>query len=100
MTEVNFENLPYHDFIGLRVSVKNSNCKEFVGVSGNVIDETKNTLKLVCADGKVRILPKNVCEFVFEIPQGRALVVGKDIVGRPEDRVSRIRKKVKVVKLA
>jgi ribonuclease P protein subunit POP4 len=99
MTEVSIENVTYHEFIGLRVSVKDSSCKEFIGFSGKVIDETKNTLKLICDDNKVRVLPKYVCKFVFNIPQGKVLVDGKDIVGRPEDRVSRLRKRAKVIKL-
>ncbi len=56
------------------------NCKnkDLEGIRGIVIEETKNTLKILCIDGKIRIIIKNQCwyyvkqrDMIFLIPPAR-----------------------------
>ncbi len=56
------------------------NCKNryLEGIRGIVIEETKNTLKILCVDGKVRTIIKNQCWYyvkqdnkLFLVPPSR-----------------------------
>lgn len=49
--------------------VECTNCrnKSLEGLKGLVIDETKNTLKILCIDGKIRTVIKNVCWYYVKI---------------------------------
>ncbi|MEM2212545.1 MAG: ribonuclease P protein component 1 [Candidatus Nezhaarchaeales archaeon] len=83
------KNLVRHELIGLKVMVLESQHKGYVGISGLVIDETMNML-YVLHNGSVKALPKRVCTFIFELPDGTQVKVeGSILVGRPEDRVKR-----------
>lgn len=83
-------NLPKHELIGLLIKVLESTHKGYTNISGVVIDETMKTLKILCDDGKVRIVPKEVCIFQITLPNGIVLKVnGKVLLGRPEDRIKK-----------
>lgn len=83
------KNLVRHELIGLKVVVSESSHKGYVGVSGLVVDETMNMLYVVHGDS-IKALPKRVCTFVFELPDGTQVKVeGSLLVGRPEDRVKK-----------
>ena len=91
--KVNPRNLVKHELIGLLVKVSGSTHKEFVGISGVIVDETARTVKVLSKDGKIRAVPKDVCTFDITLPIGTIIRVnGKVILGRPEER---IRKKLK-----
>ena len=42
------------DYTGCLLMVTKSKCPSYIGVKGIVIMETKNTLKIICADDKIR----------------------------------------------
>jgi ribonuclease P protein subunit POP4 len=79
------ENLLAHELIGLRVLVVRSTSLPFIGLEGRVIDETKNTLVIESKKGELRI-PKKTCTFRFYFRNESAVVDGKEIAYRPEDR--------------
>lgn len=75
------------ELIGLDVEVLS---EPFSGVSGKVVDETKNTFTIESA-GTERMVPKpgNVFRFAYE---GRTIdISGSDIMHRPEDRIKKVR---------
>jgi len=78
------------EFIGLRVKIKRSACKNQTGLLGKVVDETKHTLVIETKKGEKRVLKKN-CIFLFETEKGWVEVVGRDIVFRPEERIKKVR---------
>ena len=83
-------NLVRHELIGLEVKVKKSTDPTLSNVTGLVIDETYNTLKIETKDGKKKIIPKRNCIFIFSLPNRTKVEVdGKLIVGRPEDRIKK-----------
>ncbi|MCP8314776.1 MAG: ribonuclease P protein subunit, partial [archaeon] len=60
-------------------------------VSGKVVDETKNTLKLYVKD-KIKMIPKAYTTFIFKLPDGiKVKIDGSLLIGRPEDRLGRFR---------
>ncbi|MEM2739494.1 MAG: ribonuclease P protein component 1 [Candidatus Bathyarchaeia archaeon] len=83
-------NIVRHELIGLEVKVSASSNPYLKGISGIVVDETKNMLILEGVDGRIRRVPKPCCKFRFKLPTGVIVEVdGKLIVGRPEERVAR-----------
>lgn len=76
------------EFIGLDVEVLSAPC--YSGLSGVVVDETKNTFTIDSA-GTERMVPKPRNEFRFS-HEGRTFVIrGSEITHRPEDRIKKVR---------
>lgn len=85
------ENLPAHELIGLCVRVARSLSLPYAGISGMVVDETKNTL-VVRKRGEEKTVPKKGCVFQFTLPDGRkALLDGGKIAYRPYDRPKKVK---------
>jgi ribonuclease P protein subunit POP4 len=78
------------ELIGLRVEIVSSANSSLVGVSGKVLDETRNSFVLETKDGVKRIL-KNPSRFMFHIGKDCFEVDGSRIARRPEDRISKVR---------
>jgi ribonuclease P protein subunit POP4 len=78
-----------HEFIGLKAKVVRSSHPGYVGISGKVIDETRNTL-IIRHKGRDKVIVKDVAVFHFVFPDGTTVEIeGKAIVGRPEDRLKK-----------
>ena len=75
------------EFIGLDVEVLST---PYSGISGKVVDETKNTFTIDSA-GTERMVPKPGNEFRFTYEGKEFVVKGKDIQHRPEDRIKKVR---------
>jgi len=77
------------EFIGLNAEVVKSSNPHYIGISGKVVDETRNVLVLLHQNEKKSII-KNVTVFDFTMPDGTVVEIdGKVIVGRPEDRIKK-----------
>ncbi len=88
------QNIFRHELVGLHVEVVKSSHKGFTGIKGEVVDETKNTLKVEDLMGCEKIVPKNVATFRFTLPSSEVVEInGKIIVARPEDRIKKKYKK-------
>lgn len=87
MNPITPQNISRHELIGLKVKVSRAANRQLTGLSGTVVDETRNTLKL--SDGaKKTIIPKEIATFDFHLPtQEIVRVEGKMLVGRAEDRI-------------
>ena len=55
-------NIPILEIIGLTCTVDNSTYRELVGITGKIINESKNMLILDTKFGE-KLIPKNTCEF-------------------------------------
>jgi ribonuclease P protein subunit POP4 len=79
-----------NELIGLRVKVVKSLNPSCIGLSGKIIDETRNTFKILHNNDE-KILIKRDCIFHFILPDKTIIEVdGKVLIGRPEDRVKKI----------
>jgi len=100
--EITPENLPYHELIGLFVRVDSSCDPTFNGLSGIVIDETRNTFQIEIKSGGLvlkKTVPKKGTVFVFEIPErisqnGRVSVKldGNIMLSQPQNRIKNLKK--------
>ncbi len=78
-----------HEFIGLEAKVVKSSNPDVVGIAGKVVDETRNTLAILCS-GERKVIVKDTAVFEFVLPDGTAVEIdGKVIMGRPEDRIKK-----------
>jgi ribonuclease P protein subunit POP4 len=77
------------ELIGLDAKVTKSTNRDSVGISGKIIDETRNTL-VIRQNNKDKAIPKDTTVFQFTLPNGSIVEVeGNAIMGRPEDRVKK-----------
>ena len=81
-----------HELIGLNAFVKQSASAPHKGLSGTVVDETKNTIVLRGKDGAERVVPKKGTIFRFILPGGKkADLDGDKIAFRPYDRPRKVK---------
>ena len=82
------------EFIGTEGKIAKSPHSGYVGIHGEVIDETKNTFKIM-HEGKAKSVVKNSAVFNFKFSDGTIIEIdGKLLVGRPEDRLKRTVKRL------
>lgn len=82
------------EFIGTQAVVAQSLNRDYVGVGGLVVGETKNTLQLQNG-GKTRSIIKDAASFDFTFSDGSVVEVdGKLLVGRSEDRLKKTVKRL------
>jgi ribonuclease P protein subunit POP4 len=77
------------EFIGTDGRVVGSSHSDYVGISGKVVDESKNTFTILHA-GKAKNVVKEAAVFRFRFSDGSIVEIdGKLLVGRPEDRLKK-----------
>lgn len=78
-----------YELIGTQAKVSSSKHSGYLGLSGKIIDETRNTLTILNEE-KRKTVPKNFAVFHFKFPDGTIVEIdGKILVGRPEDRLKK-----------
>jgi len=77
------------EFIGTEGKIAKSQHSSYIGLSGKIINETKNTFTLLNA-GNAKSIIKDSTVFHFKFSDGTiAEIDGKLLVGRPEDRLKK-----------
>ena len=77
------------EFIGAEGKIAESPHSGYVGISGEVIDESKNTFTIM-QDGKKKSVIKEAAVFRFKFCDGTEVEIdGKLLVGRSEDRLKK-----------
>ena len=78
-----------HEFIGTDGKIARSPHAGYVGLSGEVIDETKNTFTFL-NHGNAKKVVKESAVFHFKFSDGTVVEIdGKLLVGRPENRLKK-----------
>lgn len=81
-------NILRHELIGLDVLVARASNPAHVGLSGRIVDETRNTLLIQTGRGEKRI-PKRLSVFRLRLPDGTTVDIdGSSIEMQPERRIS------------
>ena len=84
-------NIVINELIGLKARVVKSLDRKQRGVSGIVVDETKNTLVLETKTGRKSII-KKVSTFIFYSGSDSFTVKGEEINFRPHERIEKAMK--------
>ena len=69
-----------HTLIGTKIEIVNAQNKNLLGLSGRVIDETKNLLTLETRKGVKKVIKSQI---TFKI--GASIIKGNHIIRRPEE---------------
>lgn len=78
------------ELIGIQTKVARAKNSKNAGLSGKIIDETKNTITIQTRDGK-KMLMKDAVVLEIEKQGRRFLVDGKLLALRPEDRIKKVK---------
>ena len=82
-------NIIRYEFIGTEAKIVKSKNPSYIGISGKILDETKNTFTIL-HEGKRKKIVKDITVFHFKFEDGTIVEVdGKILVGRPEDRLKK-----------
>jgi ribonuclease P protein subunit POP4 len=90
MDSMNEKKLARDELIGLKVKIKECKDPNWVGKSGLILNETKNTF-LIEVDNQKKTIAKNIAIYEFEIEEKKIIIDGSKITYRPEDRIKKIR---------
>ncbi len=83
------ESLARHELIGLEVMVEDSLDPGLIGLSGEIVDETRNTFLLETERGIKRIAKANT-SLIFTLPEGqRVKIAGSVLISQPENRITK-----------
>ncbi len=83
------ESLARHELIGLEVMVEDSLDPGLIGLSGEIVDETRNTFLLETERGIKRIAKANT-SLIFTLPDGqRVKIAGSVLISQPENRITK-----------
>lgn len=72
------------ELIGSQIEIESSKNKSLVGVKGEVIDETKNTLTIQTPKKKIKIIKSHVTIMIKN-----QKIQGKSLVSKPQDRLKK-----------
>ncbi|HLN46223.1 MAG TPA: ribonuclease P protein component 1 [Candidatus Sulfotelmatobacter sp.] len=82
------------EFVGTTCSIVQSSNAGYLGLSGEVIDESKNTFTIM-QHGQAKNIIKDVAVFHFRFSDGTVVEInGKLLTGRPEDRLKKTIKRL------
>jgi ribonuclease P protein subunit POP4 len=77
------------EFIGTEAKVAKSKHQGYVGISGKIIDETRNTFVILHEGERKRVI-KDSAVFHFKFSDGTIVEIdGKLLMGRPENRLKK-----------
>ena len=80
-------NIIHHELMGLQAEVVESSRAGDVGLSGEIVDETKSIIKIK-AGGTTKTIPKEGVVFRMRLPKNAVVEVdGRLLSARPQDRV-------------
>ena len=81
-------NIVKHELIGLFAVVVDANNKNLIGIEGEIVNETKNTLLIEMKHGEKKVLKKGTY-FKIVVGNQEVIIKGEILVGRPEDRIKK-----------
>lgn len=85
---MNMKDIRRHELIGLLIEVIDAENSALIGIKGTIIDETKNTIKIL-QDGKEKTLLKEQITFKTKINNKLIKINGKILVAKPEERIKK-----------
>ena len=87
------ENILFHEWIGLKIKISESSQTSLKNISGKIIFETKNMLIVRTLNNGIKKIPKKIIlQSILYLPSTVCFIKGNQLIGRPEDRVLKIKR--------
>jgi ribonuclease P protein subunit POP4 len=86
------ENILFHELIGLKIKICQSPQPSLVNLTGLIVFETKNLLMINTIKGIKKIAKNIILNCIIYLHNNPCFINGNQLVGRPEDRILKIRK--------
>ena len=86
------ENIIFHEGIGLTIKISECSQTGLTNLTGKIIFETKNMLVLRTLNGIKKIPKKIILKCILYLPSTVCFIRGNQLIGRPEDRVLKIKR--------
>ncbi|XP_076640747.1 ribonuclease P/MRP subunit POP4 isoform X2 [Halictus rubicundus] len=90
VSDPNWENINQQlikaDFHGAEISIIGSKCPSLIGLSGIVIQDTKNIFRICGQDNIIRTIPKDVVLMNIHMKNVKLELFGKDLSVKPIER--------------
>jgi ribonuclease P protein subunit POP4 len=87
------ENILFHEWIGLKIKISESSQTSLKNISGKIIFETKNMLIVRTLNNGIKKIPKKIIlQCILYLPSTVCVIKGNQLIGRPEDRVLKIKR--------
>jgi len=81
--------LKYNELTGRTLTIISSTDSSLNGISGLIINETKNTFHIL-NNQNTKIIPKSNC--IFNFNDNPESITGSLLIGRPHNRLAKVRK--------
>ncbi|KAG8038475.1 hypothetical protein G9C98_006171 [Cotesia typhae] len=75
------------DFHGAKVKVVKSKCPSLIDIQGIIVQDTKNTFRIIGEDDTIRTVPKHAVAIDIQLIETKFQLFGKDLCIRPAERV-------------
>ena len=84
------ENALVHEIVGLDAKIVESTDPTLQGISGTIVLETKNTISIRTGSSIKQVAKKAAKKIEIKTESGVCFISGSSMIGRPEDRLSRL----------
>jgi ribonuclease P protein subunit POP4 len=86
------QNILSHELVGLYAAVEQCSDRNLTNLSGRIILETKNMISIETNRGTKRVAKSTAKKIrLYFGPDCSCSVAGSSLIGRPEDRLSKLR---------
>jgi ribonuclease P protein subunit POP4 len=86
------ENILFHELIGLKIKICQSPQLSLVNLTGLIVFETKNLLVINTLKGIKKIAKNIILKCIIYLHSNPCFINGNQLVGRPEDRILKIKR--------
>ena len=86
----NLTNVLLHELIGLNIRIVDSTDPTLKELMGTLVFETKNTIFIRTHLSIKQVAKKSARKIEIQTNSGVCFISGSSIIGRPEDRISRL----------
>jgi ribonuclease P protein subunit POP4 len=86
------ENILFHELIGLKIKICQSPQLSIVNLTGLIVFETKNLLVINTLKGIKKIAKNIILKCIIYLHSNPCFINGNQLVGRPEDRILKIKR--------
>jgi len=84
------ENIHAHEIIGLGAKIIESSDPALNNINGIIVFETKNTISIKTGSSVKQIAKNAAKKIEIQTHSGVCFISGSSMIGRPEDRISRL----------